>query len=156
MRARSVVSLFLACLALSACVTGPRGETETEAPLVPSSEEAEGVEPDYIPEFFPDGGVRENQPYLDWLIEQTLDDRASGRSGLAVVEALEEAGFDRANLEVTRDMSLIELPVDSVSVALLWGDECFIGQWGNDWYVSQIEPVVATGRCLVGETVSLD
>ena len=153
MRARSVVFGLLTCLAISACAS----EREAESPRAPETfEGAEVIDPDYVPEFVPEGGARENQPYLDWLIRQTLDDRASGRSGLAVVEALEAAGFDRAHLEVTRDLSLIELPVDSVSVALLWEDECFIGQWGNDWYVSQIEPVLGTGRCLVGETVSLD
>lgn len=155
MKAVGVSFVLCGVLILNGCSLGAAESIPEEPPELSDASEVP-PEPEFVPEFVPDGGARENQPYLDWVIGQTLEQRSAGRSGLAVVEALEAAGLDRGVLEVTRDASLIELPVDSVSVAVRFEDECFLGQWGEDWYVSQIEPVLVTGKCLVGETVSLD
>lgn len=141
-------SLFL----LVGCSSEP--DIEATPDLPPPIAAVEG-EPEFIPEFVTDGGARENQAFLDYTIQQSFES-AEDRSGRAVVDVLRQAGFSDDSLEVTRDMSLIELPVESVTVAVRFGDECYLGQWGSDWFVSQIESVVATGRCLVGETVSLD
>lgn len=125
------------------------------APVSSSTEETEEVQ-EFVPEFVAGGSALENQPYLDFIVESSLESQGTSRAGLQVVEALVAAGFSTESMELTPDVSLIELPVDSTSVAVLIGQECFIGQWGTDWYVSQVEPVLATGTCLLGETVSLD
>lgn len=73
----------------------------------------------------------------------------------AVVEPA-EGGYLRELMELTPDMSLIKLPADSTTLAIRFDQECVLAQWGADWYASSVEPVVAGGRCLLGETVSLD
>lgn len=131
-------------------------ESDTDvAPVSSSPGETVEVE-EFIPELVAGGSALENQPYLDFVVQESLESQGATRSGLVVVEALMQAGFSRDVMELTPDVSLIELPVDSTSVSIRMGEDCFIGQWGEDWYVSQVEPVLATGTCLLGETVSLD
>ena len=146
-------------LALSVGVASCSSPEETEEPA--PVEVAEPIEDTPVvealpPVFDPDGGARENQAFIDYVVTNALEESPGNRVGPVVIEALQEAGFDTSVLEVTRDTSLIELPVDSVSVAVRFDNQCVIAQWGSDWYVSQVEPVLVTGACLVGETVSLD
>lgn len=112
--------------------------------------------PQFIPEFIEGGSALENQPFIDYVVSRALENPENKRAGAAVVSALQEAGFTPDLLELTPDNSLIQLPVDSVTIAVRFGEECVIGQWGAEWYVSQVEPLLATTRCLLGETVSLD
>jgi hypothetical protein len=150
----SFLALILgATFVLASCATAEQPANDV-APG--SSDSIESVELEVIPEFIEGGTALENQPYADYIIQSVLADAESNRAGPAVAEALESAGFVRENMELTPDVSLIQLPVDSTTVAIRVDTECFIGQWGKDWYVSQVEPVLATGLCLVGETVSLD
>jgi hypothetical protein len=112
--------------------------------------------PEFIPERVDGGSARENQPHIDYVIQTGHGGPATRIPGLDIVELLVESGYDKALMQLTPDMSLIELPADSTSLALRFGDDCVITQWGSDWYVSSVEPVVAGGQCLLGETVSLD
>jgi hypothetical protein len=149
---RVLIIVAGAASALSGCqiVESPSADV---APVASSPEV--GVE-EFIPEFVMGGSALENQPYFDATIAEALEGQGSQRQGMLVADALGQAGFDKKFMEATPDVSLIELPVDSTSVAIRVDDECLIGQWGTDWYVSQVEPVLVTGTCLVGETVSLD
>jgi hypothetical protein len=142
-----------ATCALSGCQIVQSDISTDVAPVAPAPE---AVKEEFIPEFVEGGSALENQPYIDFVISQALDGQGSQRAGLGVVEALVAAGFSQEFMELTPDRSLIELPVDSTSVAIQIGEECVIGQWGTDWYVSAVEPVLATGTCLLGETISLD
>jgi hypothetical protein len=151
------VSFFALLLGATFVLAGCATAEPSDIDVAPeSSESSESVEPEVIPGFIEGGTALENQPFADSIIRSVLADANNNRAGLAVVDALESAGFVRENMELTPDVSLIQLPVDSTTVAIRVDTECFIGQWGKDWYVSQVEPVLATGLCLVGETVSLD
>jgi len=141
-------------LAVAACQAGVPEPAALEAPVVEElPEEPLEVPP---PEFLPEGGARENQEFIDYVVTSALDTARDNRTGQVALDALLAAGIDISVLEVTRDFSLIELPVDSVTLAVRFDNQCVIAQWGNDWYVSQVEPALVTGACLVGETVSLD
>jgi hypothetical protein len=140
-------------LGLGACASVEEPEL---APVIEEAIEAPPEAEVPPPVFDPEGGARENQAYVDFVITSALDASPGNRVGRVAIEALVQSGFDPSVLELTRDTSLIELPVDSISVAVRFDDQCVIAQWGSDWYVSQIEPVLVTGACLVGETVSLD
>lgn len=152
MKVAGAVVLLVTLPVVAGCASESEPVVATDVPPPVAAIESD---PEFVPEFVADGGARENQAFLDYTIQQGFGS-PDDRSGLAVIEVLRQAGFADDSLEVTRDMSLIELPVESVTVAVRFGDECYLGQWGSAWFVSQIEPVVATGRCLVGETVSLD
>lgn len=75
--------------------------------------------------------------------------------GLAFVDALAEAGFDRAAMELTSDTTTLGEPADSIQFAVRIGDRCLIGQYGPGagGYRSAQRPGLGTGGCLVGATV---
>jgi len=141
-------------LLLGGCVSGTDGVVNG-APVAPAIEDVL-PDPEFVPDLVEGGTALENQAFIDYVVRGVLDDPTSQRAGLAVVMALQEAGVSIEMLELTSDTSLIRLPVDSTTVAIRFNEECVIGQWGDDWYVSQVEPLLVTERCLVGETVSLD
>jgi len=151
---KALALLAGATCVLAACAPvaqAPSADVAPESVVAQPTPEAE-----FVPEFFAKGSALENQPFVDYVVGQALDDSENKRAGAAVAQALQGAGINRELLELTPDTSLIELPVDSVTIAIRFGDDCVIGQWGTDWYVSQVEPVLATQKCLLGETVSLD
>lgn len=150
----SALALTLS-LGLAACSSADEHEEAAPVEVEEAIEDVREVEAP-APVFDPDGGARENQAYVDSVIAGAREASPGDRAGPVAIDALRQAGFDTSVLELTRDTSLTELPVDSVSVAVRFGDQCVIAQWSRDWYVSQVEPVLVTGACLVGETVSLD
>jgi hypothetical protein len=106
----------------------------------------------------PDGSAEDNLPFFTAITGQVWasEDRASGR---AYVDALTAAGFDRAAMQVTQDLTTVGNPVESLQFSVRWaGEECLVGQVGP----STGEPVtlvvdqLAEGRCLVGNTRPID
>lgn len=59
-------------------------------------------------------------------------------------------------MELTSDETAIGLDADSTSLSVRISGECVIAQWNDEWVVSQVAPMLASGTCLVGETVSLN
>ena len=153
-QAQTLAVVAGAALILVGCVATPEVDSNA-APVAPAVEEVL-PDPEFIPERVDGGTALENQAFIDFVVSGVLDDPTSERAGLAVVLALQKAGIPIESLELTTDTSLIRLPVDSTTVAIRFEAECVIGQWGTDWYVSQVEPLLVTERCLVGKTVSLD
>lgn len=116
----------------------------------------QATDPEFVPERVPGGSARENQPHIDYILTQAIDATRPDVVGLDLVKVLVEAGYSPEDMELTPDASLIELPADSTALAVRFGEECLISQWGSDWYASAVEPVLASDTCLLGETVSLD
>lgn len=111
-----------------------------------------------MPQFHADGTAEENLPIFTAVVEQVSasDEKASGR---AYVDALVNAGFDRANMQVTPDVTTVGNPVESLQFSVRWGESvCLMGQVGP----STGEPVTAImeqlpeGVCLVGNTRPID
>jgi hypothetical protein len=154
-QASKVVALLAAGFLVVGCQSGTGGQPSD---LPEDSGLTEGLpeEPVFIPERIEGGSARENQPHVDYLIEGAIGESTTRVAGRSIVELLVVEGYDSELMELTPDMSLIELPADSTSLALRFDQECLITQWGTDWYTSSVEPTVAGGRCLLGETVSLD
>ena len=150
---KALAFLSGATLALAGCA--PAVELQS-GNVAPESVVEVAPTPEFIPEFIEGGTALENQPFIDYVVSRALENPENKRAGAAVASALQEAGFSPDLLELTPDNSLIQLPVDSVTIAVRFGEECVIGQWGTEWYVSQVEPLLVTQRCLLGETVSLD
>lgn len=151
---RSATALVALAL-LTGCQSTPDTPLADAAPLPEAGDVLEPA-PEFIPERVEGGSARENQPHIDWVLEKARDGSTTRVAGLDAVGLLEESGYVRELMELTPDMSLIELPSDSTSLAIRFDDECVVTQWGSGWYASSVEPVVAGGRCLVGQSVSLD
>jgi len=153
-QAQALAAVAGVALLLGGC-SSSTDEDVNGQPVAPAVEEVL-PDPEFVPDWVEGGTALENQAFIDYVVRGVLDDPTSERAGLAVATALQEAGIPIEVLELTSDTSLIRLPVDSTTVAIRVDEECVIGQWGADWYVSQVEPLLVTERCLVGETVSLN
>lgn len=106
----------------------------------------------------PDGTAEENLPIFTSVSEAVwaTDQRGAGR---AYIDALIAAGFDRADMQVTQDVSTVGNAAESMQFSVRWGDdECLIGQVGpsTGQVVTAVMPQLAEGRCLVGTTRSID
>lgn len=147
----AIVSVFL--------VSGCQSVDDTptlQAPVEPGVSDVVETVPEFVPERVEGGTARENQPHIDWVIESARAASTARVAGLDVVNLLEASGYPRVAMELTPDVSLIELPADSTSLAIRFGAECVVVQWGSDWFASSVEPVFTGNTCLLGETVSLD
>lgn len=146
------VGVVAGTLVLSGCQAQLEPITE-EPPPQPVVVEQEPV--DAIPEFIDGGSASDNLPFIDYVLTQA--GAGTGLFGsLDAVAALETAGFDRANMEVTSDRTALELAAESITIAVIIDGECALGQWSSDWYASTVAPLLGAGTCLLGDTLSLD
>jgi hypothetical protein len=108
-------------------------------------------------EIIADGTAEENLPVFAAVTAAVWAsaDRASGR---AYVDALVQAGFDKAAMQVTNDVSTVGNAAESIQFAVRWGEDCLIGQVGpaTGDPVTTVVPVLAEGTCLVGQTRPID
>jgi hypothetical protein len=146
------VGVVAGLLVLTGCQAQPEPAVD-EPPPPPVVVDEEPVE--VIPEFIDGGSAEDNLPYIDYVLTQ-----AGAGTGLFgsrdAVAALENAGFDRANMEVTSDRTALELAAESITIAVIIDGECALGQWSSGWYVSSVTTLLGTGTCLLGDTLSLD
>lgn len=152
--AASIALLFAA--ALAGCSTPADGPTP--APSV-SRPPTSSPQPSSSPSSSapPTGGTAaaEAKAQFDAALATLLTQNADP-SGRAVIDALADAGFDKASMEVTPDTTAIGLDADNIQFSVLVGDECVVGQSGNVGFHSAVLPVLDTGRCLVGKTRTID
>lgn len=164
-RLRTAVSVA-ACataLALGAALSGCTPEGPAAASPSPSlsvSDSADPVAsatPTPDPAFVPGGSAAENRPYFDFTNTRVVAATPSAK-GRDFVDALAAAGFDTAAMELTADTTSIGLDADSVQFSVKIGEDCLIGQYGpkSGGYHSVVAKPIATGRCLVGQTVPVD
>ena len=99
----------------------------------------------------------ENLSFFDAVNLGVVAANASA-GGRDFIDALVTAGFDRSQMEVTADRTTVDLQADSVQFAVLFNDECLVGQYGpaSGGYHSAVRPALGTGGCLVGETRPID
>lgn len=153
----ALVSVAAAALVLSGCtggLAGPSakptaGSTSTATPSAPA---------DAAPTLHPDGTAEDNLPLFRAVVAQVWDTDNRG-SNRAYVDALTAAGFNRADMQMTSDISTVEYAAESIQFSVRWGtDKCLIGQVGPSTGdpVSTVMPQLAGGRCLIGTTVSID
>ena len=104
-----------------------------------------------------DLAASDNLAYFDSVNVAVIAADASA-GGPAFIDALVSAGFAKSQMEVTADRTTVDLPADSVQFAVLFEDDCLIGQYGpaSGGYHSAVGPALGTGGCLVGETRHID
>lgn len=114
--------------------------------------------PSAAPTLDPDGTAADNLPLFTAVTRrvQASDDRGHGR---AYIDALVDAGFAKERMQVTSDLTTVGRAAESIQFSVAWGDEeCLIGQVGPSTGdpVTEVMPQLAEGRCLVGETRTID
>ena len=160
-RVGAALAVLLAGLALAGCTQSPAPEPSGGPTGSGSSAGGPDASPTSTaapePTLVPDGTAADNLPLFTAVTASVWasEERAAGR---AYVDALVEAGFDKAVMQVTRDLSTVGNPAESIQFSVRWGDECLIGQVGpaTGDPVTVVVPVLAEGTCLVGETRPID
>jgi len=142
-----VIAAF-AVLVLVGCVDVP-----APAPS-PTSAPSTAVGPEE-PELDLDGSASDNLAYFD-VTNTTLVAAGGSLDGRAFIDNLVAAGFPKSDMEVTADRTAINLAADNVQFAVRLNGTCLIGQYGNIGYASTTADLLATGRCLVGQTRPID
>ena len=166
----SLIGVALAVVLVSGCTTDPNA-AESPAPSTarpgispsaadPSASASSAPTPAPTTAPTPVGvdpaaGAAANDPVARAALEPLLaeDPRPGGR---AIVDALAAAGFDKAAMEVTADATPLGNPTDAVLFAVRLGEECLLGQVDGAGLTTSAQPVLGTGRCLVGTTRSID
>ena len=138
--------VVVAALALAGCTSPEPAPTTSKTPTASATPTPTDA-PD--PEPVLGGTATENKPFFDWINQELI---ASGvaLNGAAFIDSLVGAGYPREAMEVTPDVTSINIPADNIVFSIRFGDECLLGQWGNIGYTSGIATVLSTGRCIVG------
>lgn len=148
--------LALAAGLLSGCTGSPAADPTT-APAASTGTSQPTPTATAAPQLHPDGSAADNLPLFTAV---TLDvwGSADRGAGLAYVDALVAAGFDRAAMQVTADTTTVGNPAESVQFSVLWGDECLVGQVGEATGdpVTAVLPALADRTCLIGRTRPID
>ena len=154
-----IAVLALAGAALVVGVTGCAAAPSPVSSAAPSTAPAETapVTESAMPTLSPDLSASENLSFFDAVNLGVVAANASA-GGRDFIDALVTAGFDRSQMEVTADRTTVDLQADSVQFAVLFNDECLVGQYGpaSGGYHSAVRPALGTGGCLVGETRPID
>lgn len=140
----------LAALVFTGCVDAP-APTPSPTTTAPT---AQPVEPS-APELDLEGAAADNLDYFD-LVNSDLVAAGGALDGRAFIDNLVAAGFPQTDMEVTSDSTAINGPADNIQFAVRINGTCLIGQYGNVGYASTTASLLATGRCLVGQTRPID
>lgn len=159
-RARAtVVGAGLAFIAglLSGCLGSPLPGPETTAPAVSATTSPTAPAASSAPELHPDGTAADNLPLFTAVTVRVWGSPDRAR-GLAYVDALAAAGFDRSAMQVTADATTVGNAAETLQFSVLWGEECLIGQVGEATGdpVTAVLPALVGGSCLVGRTAPID
>ncbi|MEP6478509.1 MAG: hypothetical protein ABJB03_03895 [Rhodoglobus sp.] len=109
------------------------------------------------PTFKPDGTAAQNRKYFDYSMKKYSDVAVLTKAdGQSMVDWLVNAGFAKADMEVTPDETSVGLDADAIIVSVRIGDGCLIGQINSSGYHSELGHTLGTGKCLVGQTRPID
>ena len=149
------IRVIAAVLALSGALalTGCSASSPEAKPTATQSASAT-PKPTKDPVLLPNGSAKDNLYYFSWVIEKTLAADPAADS-FAIAQAVGAAGFDPATVQFTFSRTAAGLAADTSEVAVQFGGQCVIGQFGPvaPKVISRVLPVLATGGCLLGTEV---
>ncbi|GAB2516832.1 DUF6993 domain-containing protein [Paramicrobacterium agarici] len=151
-RVATCSAALLVAFVLAGCGPAePSPAPSTATGPAPSQTSTESPSPS--PTFDPDGTAADNLAYFDSVNEAVLAENPDAMS-MDFINALVDAGFDKAAMEVTEDYSTVGNRAESIQFSVRWNDACLIGQNGESvgGYHSTIMDVLGSGTCLVGTT----
>lgn len=135
--------VLLASLVLAGCASSP-GPAE---PVPAASPEAGGLADAPAPSDEGDEALAVFRSALEGQSPSAPD---------ALVAAVEAAGFERSAIERTREVDSLGAPVTFVQIAVREGDGCLVGSVGEGEATAVRASALGSGRCLVGEIVTVD
>lgn len=140
-------------LAVSLALTGCTSGSSSTASNSTASASATTT-PTAPPAFKADGTAQENMNYLAYVVAQTQTADPKPESA-AVAETVAKAGFTRKGIQYTFSRTAAGLASDSMYIAVPWGDQCLIAQYGPviTGVHSSVLPVLKQGGCLIGADV---
>jgi hypothetical protein len=151
----AAAAALLAAALLSAC-TGPEpvpSGSSVTSPAAQPSPTATPAPTTAAPTLVPDGTAADNLPLFTSVVASVWvgPEPVAGR---AYIDALVDAGFDKAAMELTPDVTTVGNAAESIQFSVRWGEECLIGQVGpaTGEPVTAVADVLAEGTCLVGRT----
>ncbi|RFA14610.1 hypothetical protein B7R21_06110 [Subtercola boreus] len=145
-------------LALAACTaTATPDPAPTESSSVQSG--APTAPPTAAPKLVPGGSATDNLPFFDSVNNGVIAAATAANStadGKGFVSALRDGGFTVADMQVTPDITTVGVKADSIQFSVALGGQCLIGQYSFGEYHSLVAPLLGTGKCLIGETRTID
>ena len=152
-RVIAVALALSSVFALSACATTATAPDDQKNSTATATA-TETSKPAQDPVLLPNGSAKDNLYYFTWVIEKTLAADPAADS-FAVAQAVGAAGFDPATVQFTFSRTAAGLAADTSEVAVQFGGQCLIGQFGPvaPKVISRVLPVLVTGGCLLGTEV---
>jgi hypothetical protein len=149
--AAALAGLALA-VALAGCVPTTPAPVPTQTVAMPTASSTPTAPA--VPVLVEGGTAEQNQPYFDKV---NLDLFASSGTGSSqgIVDNLAAAGFRKQDMQVTADHTSLDLLADSTIVSVRLKGECLIGDFQASGYKSIVAPLLGTGGCLIGTTVTI-
>jgi hypothetical protein len=149
-----VLSIALSLTVVTGCIAS---DTTPPAPTAASPDPTSSPAPPAGPVLVADGSASDNLPLFTSVTAAVWASEAR-ESGRAYIDALVAAGFDKASMQVTEDLSTVGNPAESIQFSVRWQEECLIGQIGpaTGDPVAVVVPVLAEGMCLIGQTRPID
>lgn len=136
-------------LALTGCTSASSNAGSSSA--APTSATPTTTAP---PVFTADGTAQENVKYLAYVVAQTQTADPKPDSA-AVADTVAKSGFTRKGIQYTFSRTAAGLAADSVYIAVPWGEQCMIVQYGPviTGVHTSVLPVLKQGGCLIGTDV---
>jgi hypothetical protein len=148
---------LLTVLALAGCVRGtPAQSTANPTPTPTSSSTASATA---LPTYDPTGTAAQNLAYFNKVGNELFTSSQAGAAstqGELIVNWFVDHGFNKQNMEVTPDKTSIGLAAWNIDFSVKFGKGCILGQAGNVGFQSSVVPILATGKCLIGQTRTID
>jgi hypothetical protein len=152
-RVLAILSVALTAGIATACTPAPQSSPTATPSAIASTPPPEPAAPALVPE----GSAADNLPYFTDIVRSVWagPEQVAGR---AYVDALTAAGFDKAAMQVTPDLTTVGNAAESIQFSVRWGEECLIGQVGpaTGEPVTTVLPGLQSGGCLVGNTRPID
>jgi hypothetical protein len=150
--AASIAVAIVAIAALAGCVQSPVAPTPSPIPTPAASSSSAA-----IPTYDPSGSASDNLAYFNEVGHALLDNNPTANTqGETIVNWFVAHGFNKKNMEVTPDKTSIGLAAWNIDFSVRFGKTCILGQAGNVGFQSAVVPVLATGKCLIGQTRTID
>ena len=141
-------------VALAACGGAPM-PVPTSTPSLTASPTPSPTPVAKPPKFRPDGTAAANQQFFDY-VNKTWADAYGMSDNQNIVNNLVNNGFTKTDMEVTDNTTALNIPVDAIQVAVRMKGECLIGQFSAAGYTGILAPMLGSGTCLVGKTITID
>jgi hypothetical protein len=140
---------------LAGCVQGPRPIATPLPTPIPSGTSTAAAGPTYNPS----GTASDNLAYFNQVGNQLFTSSqasAASTQGELIVNWFVAHGFNKQNMEITPDKTSIGLAAWNIDFSVRFGKTCVLGQAGNVGFQSSVVPILATGKCLIGQTRTIN